>query len=60
MKTFRELITWELEQDRKQKRTRFTESNGSARLSEIMMRKLKYLNSTSESGRGFPQSYEAA
>lgn len=59
MKTFRELIAWELEQDRKQKRADSTDNNG-ARLSAMMMRKLKYLNSSSDSGRDFPQNYEAA
>ena len=50
MKTFGELIAWELEQDRKtQNRSSMADETGSSRLGEMMLRKLKYLNQTSTS-----------
>lgn len=45
MKTFRELIAWELEQDRKQKRSAADAKNGGSELNTTILRKLRYLNS---------------
>jgi hypothetical protein len=47
MKTFRELISWELEQDSKQKpaRVRLSE-DGDGKLSASVLSKIRYLNAT--------------
>ena len=61
MKTFRELIAWELEQDRKQQRPTSAEGTGADKLTATMVRKLRYLNSTgSSSGKVSPPSYGSA
>jgi len=60
MKTFRELIAWELEQDRKQKSAAAAKS--SSELNTTILRKLRYLNSNVSSGTNQhpPQSFSAA
>lgn len=59
MKTFRELIAWELEQDRKQKNSDARHVASADKLSEMMMRKLKYLNSN-PTERPLSSAYETA
>ena len=53
MKTFREMISWELEQDAKQKAfdLSLTEDHGVRNLSASVMRKLRYLSSASTAGQ---------
>ena len=61
MKTFRELIAWELEQERKQKRSAAAAKNGSSELNTTILRKLRYLNSNvSSNDRQLPQNFSAA
>ena len=60
MKTFRELIAWELEQERKQKRSTAPKNAGSE-LNTTILRKLRYLNSNvSSNDRQLPQNFSAA
>ena len=59
MKTFRELIAWELEQDRRRKRPVPAEQNGS-RLTDFMLRKLKYLNANPSEEKALPHRLEIA
>jgi hypothetical protein len=46
MKTFRELISWELEQESKRKRAALSlsEEGGNTKLSASMLRKMRYLS----------------
>jgi hypothetical protein len=60
MKTFRELIAWELEQDRKQRRSASPEENGGSKLTDSMLRKLRYLSSNVSSAKEFPQNFGTA
>ena len=49
MKTFSELISWELEQEAKDKASplKLMEEDGAGKLSASVLRKLRYLNSAS-------------
>jgi hypothetical protein len=50
MKTFRELISWELEQDKKQNRSLLiTTEDAAGKLSSCVLRKLRYLSAASDS-----------
>ena len=61
MKTFRELIAWELEQDSKQRRSAGKGEDGGSKLADSMLRKLRYLSSNvSPTGKEFPQSFGTA
>jgi hypothetical protein len=55
MKTFNELISWELEQEAKQKTSqlKLTEGDGAGKLSASVLRKLRYLNAV---GRAAPKT----
>jgi hypothetical protein len=45
MKTFREMISWELEQDKRQTRSlHITTEDGAGKIGSSMMRKLRYLS----------------
>jgi hypothetical protein len=58
MKTFRELISWELEQDKKQGRSlAITTEDGSGKLGSCVLRKLRYLTAP---GTAEPKSTAAA
>ena len=54
MKTFRELISWELEQEAKEKASplKLTEEDGAGKLSASVLRKLRYLNSAAVTKTG--------
>jgi hypothetical protein len=61
MKTFRELIAWELEQDRKQKPSAADAKNGGSELNTTILRKLRYLNSNvTSSDRRLHQDFRPA
>jgi hypothetical protein len=60
MKTFRELIAWELEQDRKQGRPALAEEKGESKLSATMLRKLRYISANIPADREIPQSFGTA
>jgi hypothetical protein len=61
MKTFRELIAWELEQERKGKRPVLDTANGASKLTDTVVRKLRYLNSNVSSGdREIPHNFGTA
>jgi hypothetical protein len=47
MKTFRELISWELEQEKNQGRSvQLSTEDGAGKLSACLLRKLRYLSAT--------------
>lgn len=56
MKTFRELISWELEQEAKQMPAAFSlsEDDGAEKLSASVLRKLRYLNEGGTSAQKGP------
>ena len=61
MKTFSELISWELEQERKRKRSlAMTSEDASGKLSDSVLRKLKYLNSAGASSSKVPETFQTA
>jgi hypothetical protein len=52
MKTFRELISWELEQDKRQTRSlHITTEDNSGKLSSSVLRKLRYLSTATTAQR---------
>ena len=61
MKTFRELISWELEQDA-EKRTEpsLTKEDAGAKLNASVLRKLKYLNAAGSASEGSAESFSPA
>jgi hypothetical protein len=49
MKTFREMISWELEQEKKSgQRLQITTEEAAGRLGSCILRKLRYLSATTE------------
>jgi hypothetical protein len=51
MKTFREMISWELEQEKKGARTlQITTEEAAGKLGSCILRKLRYLSSSAEPG----------
>jgi hypothetical protein len=48
MKTFRELISWELEQDKRQAGATTSAEERAAKLGTCVLRKLRYLSSASK------------
>ena len=51
MKTFRELISWELEQEKNQGRSvQLSTEEGAGKLSACLLRKLRYLSTTRAQG----------
>ncbi|HEX7862934.1 MAG TPA: hypothetical protein VF773_21555 [Verrucomicrobiae bacterium] len=62
MKTFRELISWELEQDSKRGRASLSlsEDDGGGNLTASVLRKLRYLNSRNESPKTAPDGFSPA
>ena len=62
MKTFRELISWELEQESKQKPVvlSLTEDDGNTKLSASLLRKIKHLNSTASAQKTQASQLSAA
>lgn len=62
MKTFRELISWELEQESKQKPAglSLSEDDGNTKLSASLLRKIKYLNSTASAHKTQASQLSAA
>lgn len=54
MKTFRELISWELEQEAKEKPASLSlpEDDGAGKLSASVLRKIRFLNSGGATTRG--------
>ncbi len=60
MKTFRELIAWELEQERRKKRS-LRDGEMTGKLSQSVLRKFRFLSSNVASAdRDFPQNFGTA
>ena len=62
MKTFRELISWELEQESKQRRAALSlsEDDAAGGLSASVLRKLRYLNSGNAAEKIAPDGFSPA